>query len=121
MTTPVTKADLVDALGCFWNAAIGESHRQQEAMPYAAIMATGIAAIAQRLEELDGAVPAAVDTRMAPSAQYAAELLGDPVAWRCKDFADGWIIYQDFKSAAQYQSAAGCFMQPLYALVRKGE
>ncbi len=50
----VTAAELADALGCFWNAAIGEGHRQQdsEAFAVASVMAEGIAAIQRRLEEI---------------------------------------------------------------------
>lgn len=44
---------LVDALGCFWNAAIGEAHNRQSsvAMDCAAVMAEGVAAVACRLDE----------------------------------------------------------------------
>ena len=52
MSDLLTKSDLADALGCFWNAAIGEAHRQQDGHMTASILATGIAAVAQRLEEL---------------------------------------------------------------------
>lgn len=48
---PLTRADLADALGCFWNAAIGAAHNQQEGMPFASIMAEGVAAVAQQLNE----------------------------------------------------------------------
>ena len=37
-----------------------------------------------------------------------------PVAWRCKDFTDGWIVYQDEALALEYQDHTGCLMQPLY-------
>lgn len=49
---PLTAAQLADALGCFWNASIGEAHRQQEGITTASIMATGFAAVQQRLEEI---------------------------------------------------------------------
>lgn len=39
-----------------------------------------------------------------------------PVAWRCKDFADSWIIYQQESAAAAYRAETGCLMEPLYAL-----
>ena len=50
-TVPLTGAVLADALGCFWNAAIGEAHNRQGGMDVASIMAVGIAAIATRLTE----------------------------------------------------------------------
>ena len=52
---PLTAGDLADALSCFWNGAIGEAHRQQDGMPTAAIMATGLQAVEQRLREIGGA------------------------------------------------------------------
>lgn len=52
---PLTAAEFADALDCFWNAAIGESHRQQEGISTAAIMAEGIQAVANRLREIDNA------------------------------------------------------------------
>lgn len=36
-----------------------------------------------------------------------------PVAWRCKDYADGWIIFQDREKAVAYQAETGCVMQPM--------
>lgn len=44
---------IADALGCFWNAAIGEAHNRQSpvAMDVASVMAEGINAIAVRLRE----------------------------------------------------------------------
>lgn len=38
-----------------------------------------------------------------------------PVAWRCKDFGDGWIVYQYKEHADRYQKETGCLMQPLFA------
>lgn len=39
-----------------------------------------------------------------------------PVAWRVKDFADGWILFHT-ERAARHESAAmgGALIQPLYA------
>lgn len=48
---PLTAAQLADAMGCFWNAAINEAHNQREGMAFAAIMAEGMAAIQGRLLE----------------------------------------------------------------------
>lgn len=36
------------------------------------------------------------------------------VAWRCKDYADGWIIFQDERAARRYQKETGCLMQALF-------
>jgi len=57
---PLTVAVLADALDCFWNAAIGAAHQQQDGHVLASIMAEGIAAVATRLREHDTApAPAA--------------------------------------------------------------
>lgn len=42
-----------------------------------------------------------------------------PVAWRCKDYADGWIIFQDEVAAFDYHEKTGCLMQGLY--IRDGK
>ncbi|WP_423209032.1 hypothetical protein E2976_17450 [Paracoccus yeei] len=52
---------------------------------------------------------AAIANREAPPAAQ------EPVAWRCKDYADDWIIYRNKADADQYQAVTGCLMQPLYA------
>lgn len=49
---PLTAQQLSDALGCFWNAAISEARNQQDGHTFAAIMATGIAAVQLRLLEI---------------------------------------------------------------------
>ena len=41
-----------------------------------------------------------------------------PVAWRVKDFADGWIIFQDEARAYHEAEHTGALMQGLY--VRDG-
>lgn len=41
-----------------------------------------------------------------------------PVAWRCKDYADGWIIFQNEEAAYKYHELTDCVMQGLY--VRDG-
>lgn len=43
-----------------------------------------------------------------PTAQEA-------VAWRCKDYADGWILYGNKAQAELYQACTGCLMEALYA------
>lgn len=62
--SPLTAADLAEALSCFWNAAIGESHRQQDGITFAAIMAEGMAAVEHRLRDIAGA--AALRTEAKP-------------------------------------------------------
>src|SRR4051812_46141656 len=37
-----------------------------------------------------------------------------PVAWRCKDYADGWIIFQDEAAAYKYHTETDCMMQGMY-------
>lgn len=56
-TTPgkaVTAAQLADALGCFWNAAIGAAHNSQDSTTFATIgaISDGLAAVQRRLEEV---------------------------------------------------------------------
>lgn len=48
----------------------------------------------------------------------AGPLKKRPVAWRCRDFGDGWIIYQDEAEAFAYHEKTNCLMQGLY--VRDG-
>jgi len=38
-----------------------------------------------------------------------------PVVWRVKDFADGWIYYEDKAHAEAEARHAGALIQPLYA------
>ncbi|KWT88038.1 hypothetical protein G6L26_007575 [Agrobacterium radiobacter] len=45
--------------------------------------------------------------------RYLNGQLSSPVAYRCKDFADGWILYHDGKEAKRYQEQTGCLMQSL--------
>lgn len=59
MSAPLTKADLAEALECFWNAAIGDCHNRQDGIGTIGPMAEGFAAIANRLRELDAEPPAA--------------------------------------------------------------
>ncbi len=37
------------------------------------------------------------------------------MAWRCKDYADGWMLYQFRENAEAYQKETGCLMEPLFA------
>jgi hypothetical protein len=41
-----------------------------------------------------------------------------PVAWRVKDFADGWIMFQNENDANVYAASTGALIQGLY--VRDG-
>src|SRR5690606_10331001 len=38
----------------------------------------------------------------------------EPVAWRCKDYADGWVVYGEKSAAERHQRNDNCLMQPLY-------
>jgi hypothetical protein len=38
----------------------------------------------------------------------------EAVAWRVKDFADGWIIFQNENDANVYASSVGALIQALY-------
>lgn len=51
---PLTKADLAEALSCFWNAAIGSAHERQDSTAFAVVgsVAEGVAAVERRLREL---------------------------------------------------------------------
>lgn len=48
---PLTRADMIEALDCVWNAAIGEAQRRQSSIDFAAIMAESAAAMSNRLTE----------------------------------------------------------------------
>ncbi len=49
----------------------------------------------------------ALASREPPTAQEA-------VAWRCKDYADGWVLYGNKRQAECYQPLTGCLMEALY-------
>lgn len=53
-----------------------------------------------------------------PDAIPSTRLSNLPVAWRVKDFADGWIIFQDEAVAIKYAEEEGSLIQGLY--VRDG-
>jgi hypothetical protein len=44
----------------------------------------------------------------------AAQPERKPVAWRVKDFADGWIIFQNPADAARYHEDTGALIEELY-------
>jgi hypothetical protein len=54
---------------------------------------------------------AALTAALAAQTQKGVEV---PVAWRCKDFADGWILDHSERSASEYQRKTGCLVQPLF-------
>ena len=56
---------------------------------------------------------------LAALARMEPALAKRPVAWRVKDYADGWIIYQNEERALHEAEEAGAVMQGLY--VRDGE
>lgn len=78
MSKPLTCADLAEALGCFWNAAL-EAERFCNATPVGAIV-QGVAAVAERLREIDAAsrdappvaAPASPSAAAPPRAQKPA-------------------------------------------------
>lgn len=37
-----------------------------------------------------------------------------PVAWRCRDFGDGWIIFQSYPEAMKYHETTGAQIQRLF-------
>jgi hypothetical protein len=37
----------------------------------------------------------------------------EPVAWRCKDYGDGWIYYRYRQQAFDYAESTGCLIQGL--------
>ena len=49
---PLTAKHLAEAFHCFWNAAVADAHARESsnAMDCASVMASGFAAVAQRLE-----------------------------------------------------------------------
>lgn len=44
-----------------------------------------------------------------------------PVAWRVKDFADGWILCNTRQQAEKEAAGAGNLIEPLYAIPTKEE
>jgi len=43
-----------------------------------------------------------------------AEMSAEPVAWRVKDFADGWILFWDRRAAEAWAEETDALIQPLY-------
>ncbi|SCB30741.1 hypothetical protein [Rhizobium lusitanum] len=68
-------------------------------------------------DELDGLrrIVEALSDVPSPPAAVQEPVAVKAVAWRCKDFADGWILDASERSAREYQKKTGCVMQPLYA------
>jgi len=68
--------------------------------------------LAERVRELEGPV----DQLKAVVVADTHHLLSKrPVAFRVKDFADGWMIYQDEAEANHEAERTGALMQGLYA------
>ena len=40
----------------------------------------------------------------------------EPVAWRVRDYADGWIIFKNFEAAKRTADDGGALIEPLYAM-----
>lgn len=91
----LTAAQLADALGCFWNAAIGAAHERgsYDAMSTASVMASGFAAVQARLLEI-------------------AALTTEPASPQEPDFAStiAALIKDECESgaAAGWRSCTGC-------------
>jgi len=54
-------------------------------------------------------------TFIEPVSPTATPTAQEAVAWRCKDYADGWILYGNKAQAELYQACTGCLMEALYA------
>ncbi len=48
---PLTRSDMIEALDCVWNAAIGEAQRRQSGIDFAAILAEAAQSMSRRLTE----------------------------------------------------------------------
>lgn len=47
--------------------------------------------------------------------------LGEPVAWRVKDYADDWILFNSYARAMLEQKMTDALMQALYAPKKASE
>lgn len=56
---------------------------------------------------------------MSDEAEMTAERT-KPVAWRVKDFADGWILFQDRRAAVAEAQKTGALLQSLYIAAPAG-
>lgn len=72
------------------------------------LMAAGLSGEDARFVALQLAQNGLMLVPATPTAQEA-------VAWRCKDYADGWILYGNKAQAELYQACTGCLMEALYA------
>lgn len=43
----------------------------------------------------------------------------EPVAWECKDYADGWIRFETFREAIEYKDETGCAFRPVFAALQQ--
>jgi len=71
----MTPKTLADALGCFWNAAMGAAHARQDftATSVATVMVEGVAAVAARLEEHDAGESRRISELLAANNRYQQE------------------------------------------------
>ncbi|MBT0778028.1 hypothetical protein [Paracoccus sp. pheM1] len=71
------------------------------------LMAAGLSGEDARFVALQLAQNGLMLVPATPTAQEA-------VAWRCKDYADGWVLYGNKRQAECYQRLTGCLMEALY-------
>ncbi len=80
---------------------------------------TDIDALAQEIRRVDGSnqlgAGALAEALVPFIAALSTQQGNEPVAWRCKDYADGWMLYQFRENAEAYQKETGCLMEPLFA------
>ena len=64
--------------------------------------------------DIDGRVPALLWRAAKRIDELERENGKHPIAWRVRDCADGWIIYQDEDAAKDDARQRGALIQPLY-------
>lgn len=137
----LTTEQLADALGCFWNAAIGEAHNKQNDTTFSTIacIAVGLGAVATRLQELSTTTTHAAESARSctchpseapqPCAEkYAfsecvaaaptppvASASDEPVAWQQQIHGKWCNLPTDWTAAeAESASVSGAILRPLY-------
>lgn len=86
---PLTASVLADALGCFWNAALGAQQRDQTQV---SCMAEGMQAVAERLAEVDPPRPMPTDPDGIAIAK-CREVLAAPCRYGHDDLGDLLVAY----------------------------
>jgi hypothetical protein len=71
------------------------------------------------LNDLEKRIEQSLSVSNTALAAAQANLLKRPVAWRVKDYGDGWIVFQDEREAYAMHEETGAKMQGLY--VRSGD